>query len=810
MILPGRRAGHAARCVALPVCSPWPCWDCLLSLRPVFFRSNPLCASPVALACVLACASVQAQDDPLTLRLSNGLQDRLTPAAQDRVPSFVQGERIEGEVDGVTWVKGDAEWRRHDITIKADELRVDDRTQEAQARGQVRVNRMGNRFEGPELRLNLDSQVGEFSAPTFTLLKNGGQGEASRAEFKGPELTVAHDVRYSSCPRPLSGDWRPGWMVRAKRIDLDEAQDTGVATLGVLEFQGVPVLAAPIMSFPLSDARKTGWLSPAIDLDNTSGLGLTVPFYWNIAPNRDATFSPTLMSKRGIDIGAEFRYLERDFSGQLKAHVMPSDRLRGRERWTYALTHQQSLSLPLDSLSWRLKLNRASDDSYWKDFPRVLSSVTPRLLPQELEASWAQAGWSGALGAYRWQTLQDPVALITPPYNRLPSLNARRDWALGPWQFKFSSELTRFERAYFDNERSDPLKTNGERAWVAADLSRRWQAPGWFVQPRARWHATTYRFDTPVDQRSSASRSVPTVSLDTGLFFERDSRLFGRAAVQTLEPRAFFTWTPYRDQSRLPNYDSGALEFGQGTLFNENSFVGNDRISDTRAVSLGIESRWLYPDSGAEFLRLGVAQRYLLQDQKVTLPGGVPLTQNASDVLLSLRSQWTPTWYGYAQAQFSPDRREFVRTVLGGRYSPGPLRTLTAAYRQQRDATSRLSEQLDLGWQWPLRWGAAPVNPSDGGQWYAVGRLNYSLTDGKPVDVVAGFEYDAGCWIGRVVLERLQTGRTEANQRILLQLEFNGLTRLGPNALQSLRENVPRYQYLREQIQPPSRFQNHD
>ena len=764
----------------------------------------------MAFACLLACASAQAQEAPLTLRLSPGLLNQLPTNTEERPPSFVRGERIEGEVDGVTWVKGDAEWRRHDITIKADEMRVDDRTQDALARGQVRVNRMGNRFEGPELQLNLDSQVGEFQTPTFTLLKNGGQGDAVRAEFKGPDLTVAHDVRYSSCPRPPSGDWRPGWMVKAKRIDIDEAQDTGFATLGVLEFQGVPVLAAPVMSFPLSDARKTGWLSPAIDLDTTSGLGLTVPFYWNIAPNRDATFSPTLMSKRGLDVGAEFRYLERDFRGQLRANVMPGDKLRDRHRWNYALTHQQTLSSPLDSLSWRLNVNRASDDNYWKDFPRVLTSVTPRLLPQEVEASWAQSGWSGTVGAYRWQTLQDPAALITPPYNRMPSMSARRGWALGDWQLNVSSELTRFERVYFDSERSDPLKTDGERAWVSADLSRRWQAPGWFVQPRARWHATSYRFDTPIDQRNSASRAVPTLSLDSGLFFERDTSLFGRAAVQTLEPRAFFTWTPYRDQSRLPNYDSGALEFGQGTLFTENNFVGNDRISDTRALTLGAESRWLYPDTGAEFLRLGVAQRYLMEDQQVTLPGGAPLTQRASDVLLSLRSQWTPSWYGYAQAQFSPDRREFVRTVVGGRYTPGPLRTLTAAYRQQRDATSRLSEQLDLGWQWPLSWGTAPADGLPAGQWYAVGRLNYSLTESKPVDVVAGFEYDAGCWIGRVVLERLQTGRTEANQRVLFQLEFNGLTRLGPNALQSLRENVPRYQYLREQINPPSRFQNHD
>lgn len=812
-ILPGHRPGQAARCAGFAGVGFGFCWDCLLLFRPLF--CSRVCTAPlfgpVALACLLVCGVAQAQGgDGIALRLSHSLLEQLPTVAQERAPSFVSGVRIEGEPGGVTWVQGDAELRRHDLSVRADELMVDDRTQDALARGQVRVNRLGNRFEGPEVRLNLDTQIGEFREPTFALHKNGGLGDASRAEFLGPDRLVAHDVRYSSCPRPPSGDWRPGWMLRAQRIDLDGETDTGVATLGVLEFQGLPVLAAPVITFPLSDARKSGWLSPSVDIDTTSGLGVTVPYYWNIAPQRDATFYPTYLSKRGVDMGMEFRYLERDFEGQLRGNFLARDRLRERDRWTYALTHQQTLSSPLDAMSWRLNLNRASDDNYWKDFPRVLGSSTPRLLPQEVEARWAQSGWSGTVGAYRWQTLQDPSALITPPYDRMPSLSAGRGWAWGDWRLQLNSEFTRFERSYLPSEVGDALKTNGERAWLAVDLSRRWQAPGWYVQPRARWHASAYRFDAPIAQARSANRALPTFSVDSGLVFERESALFGRAAVQTLEPRAFFTWTPYRDQSQLPIYDSGALDFGLATLFTENGFAGNDRISDTRGVTLGVNSRWLHPESGAEFLRVGVAQRYLLEDQRVTLPGGLPLTQRASDVLLSLRSQWSPVWYGYGQAQYSPDRREFVRTVVGARYEPGPLRMVGAAYRQQRDVNARLSEQLDLSWQWPLRSRAPAVDEPLAGQWYAVGRLNYSLTDRKPVDVVAGFEYDAGCWIGRIVVERLQTGRTEANQRILLQLEFNGLTRLGPNALRALRENVPRYQYLREQINPPSRFQNHD
>ena len=759
----------------------------------------------------------------LGLKPSAELQENLPRELRSQLPTFVSGDRISGQTDGVVSVEGSAELRRHDTVIRADRLEFDQRSSDARAQGEVLVNRNGNRFQGPELQLNVDTNQGSFQQPRFSLLQGEGQGDASRVDFLDADRLSAHDARYSTCPRTPGAKWMPDWLIRASRVDLDNATQEGTAVGGVLEFKGVPILGAPYLSFPLSDARKSGFLPPTINLDNVSGLELTLPYYLNLAPNFDATLFPTVMSKRGIDLAGELRYLQPRWSGQVRAAYMPSDPLRDANRWAYSVQHNQALTggpglraLGLDgAFGARLNLNRVSDDNYWRDFPRSSTSLTTRLLASEGVLSWGRGPWSFSAGAYRWQTLQDVEAPITPPYDRLPSLAARyvqNDFTLAGlrgWDTTFLADHTRF--------RSDRLLTgqaNGARTLAVAEISRRWQTPGWYVKPRFQLHATQYRFDTPVNGSLSATRAVPTFSVDSGMVFERSASYFGRAFTQTLEPRAFFTHTPFRDQSGLPNYDSGANDFNFASIYSENVFVGNDRLSDTRALTLGASSRLLDPDTGAEVVRLGVAQRYLLADQAVTLPGGTPQRERLSDVLLGARVQWDPRWQTDATVQFNPKTRESTRTTLGARYTPSNFRVLNAAYRLQRG----VSEQVDVGWQWPLADFTGTPAPALGtpgrglgaGRWYSVGRVNYSVPERKIVDLLAGFEYDAGCWIGRLVLERLQIGTSSANQRILFQLEFSGFSRLGSNPLQTLKSNIPRYQYLREEINPPSRFQQHD
>lgn len=758
------------------------------------------------------------------LKPSAALQENLPPEVRRQLPTFVSGDKLSGQTDGVVTVEGAAELRRHDTVIRADQLSFDQSSNTARAQGNVLVNRNGNRFEGPELELNVDTSEGSFEQPTFSLLQSEGQGDASRVDFLDADRLSAHDARYSTCPRTPGAPWMPDWLIRASRVDLDSAKQEGTAVGGVLEFKGVPLLGAPYLSFPLSDARKSGFLPPSINLDNVSGLEISLPYYLNLAPNIDATLYPTAMSKRGLDLAGELRYLQPSWNGQVRAAYMPTDPLRDASRWAYSVQHNQALTggpglrvLGLDgAFGARLNLNRVSDDNYWRDFPRSSTSLTTRLLASEGVLSWGRGPWSFSAGAYRWQTLQDAEAPIIPPYDRLPSLAARyvqNGFTLGGlrgWDAALLTEYTRF--------RSDRLLTgqaNGARTLAVAEISRRWQTPGWYVRPRLQLHTTHYRFDTPLSNGAlSASRAVPTVSLDSGVVFERSASYFGRDFTQTLEPRAFFTYTPFRDQSRLPNYDSGANDFNFASIYSENVFVGNDRIADTRAITLGASSRLLDPDTGAEVVRLGVAQRYLLTDQEVTLPGFAPQRERLSDVLLGARVQWDPRWRTDATVQFNPETGESTRTTLGARFMPGSFRVLNAAYRLQRG----VSEQVDVGWQWPLADFTSNPAPAQGvpgrglgaGRWYSVGRINYSMPDRKIVDLVAGFEYDAGCWIGRLVLERLQVGTSSANQRILFQLEFSGFSRLGSNPLQSLRANIPRYQYLREEINPPSRFQQYD
>ena len=288
-----------------------------------------------------------------------------------------------------------------------------------------------------------------------------------------------------------------------------------------------------------------------------------------------------------------------------------------------------------------------------------------------------------------------------------------------------------------------------------------------------------------------------------------------RPGRKTLEPRAFFVSTPYRDQNSLPIYDTGRNDFNFATVFTENPFSGQDRIADNQLLTLGVTSRLIHPDTGIEGARFGIAQRLRMKDQRTILPTEVgPVSERVSDVLMGGTVNLNPAWMLDSTVQYNPKTERSERSIAGVRYNPSHYRLLSTAYRFQRDVNS---EVLDTAWQWPLNdlWGdkGKDLGPGRGlgeDRWYTVGRLNYNLQERKMVDAIVGLEYDAGCWLSRVVFERLQVASNQANQRIMFQLEFVGFARVGSNPLRHLKENIPRYQYLRDQIAPPSRFGVYD
>ena len=790
--------------------------------------SSPFILSPVcrAVACLVSIAvlglgvgaSARAQE-VVGLKLSPMLAEKPPEGAANQPPTFVFGDSVSGRPDLETVIDGNAELRRGPSAIRADRIEFYQPDDTVKATGNVRINSSGNQFRGPELQIKLDTFEGYFKEPSYRFLSNAGNGQATRIDFIDDKRLIARNATFTTCERGDEATWAPAWVLTGTSFKFDQEAETGEATGAVLRFKDVPILAFPSLSFPLSDKRKSGFLPPTFSLDSTSGLTLGQPYYYNIAPNRDVTFTPTVYSKRGIDLGGEYRYLEREYTGKLRANFMPSDKLKGNDnRWSYSLQHVGTLNTglsPIGNVGLNVNLNRVSDNNYSADFPRSSTSLTQRLLANDVNVSWGQGYFSATARALKWQTLQDPLAPIVPPYDRLPQLTARyarvnSDVAgLRGFDWSVSGDFSRFSA-----DRILTGQPNGDRGVMLAQISRPWIAPGWYITPKLQLHATSYRFDTPLtDGRLAATRVVPTFSLDSGLQYEREANYFGRAFTQTLEPRAFYVRTPYRNQTLLPNYDSGANDFNFATVFTENAFVGNDRISDASVLTLGVTSRLLDPATGAEAARFGVAQRLRFADQSVTLPGGLPVTDRISDLLFGTSINWNPQVSFDGTVQYNSKIGASERSTFGMRYSPGPYRVISAALRRQRD----VSNSVDVGWQWPINdvWGdkgqdLGAGRGQGGGRYYTVGRLNYSVPDKKLVDAVIGLEYDGCCWIGRIVLQRSQNTLAASNTRILFQLELVGFSRIGENPLAVLKTNIPRYQYLRDQVTPPSRFTNYD
>ena len=463
-----------------------------------------------------------------------------------------------------------------------------------------------------------------------------------------------------------------------------------------------------------------------------------------------------------------------------------------------------------DDVRLQMKLLRVSDDDYWKDFPGDVKSLTPRLLASDFQISRPFGDWTGYARLQSWQVLQtiDPTTRIEAPYERTPQIGARYLGRMGPGlEVGFETEFNRFTNP---TDASLAARPEGVRLHALGSVAWPYTSPGWTLTPKVAFNAASYSLDNNAGLGSAnvreKSRIIPTLSLDSAWVFERDTSFFGRAVRQTLEPRLLYVNTPYRDQTGLPNFDSFAKDFNFDSIFTENAFSGVDRVSDAHQVTAGVTTRVLDPETGAEQFRLGIAQRYLLRDQLIT-PDAQPLTQRLSDLLLVGSTTVIPAWALEASVQYSPDTNRVNRSVLSARYSPGPFRTLSATYRLTRG----LSEQVELGWQWPL-YGSTPDEsrstrrPSENGEggnsckgsWYGVGRINYSTVDKRLTDAIVGFEYDAGCWIGRLVAKRQSTGLSEATTGLLFQLELVGLSRLGSNPLQVLKDNIPGYRLLRD------------
>lgn len=699
---------------------------------------------------------------------------QLTPLEPGGGAVFVRADRIDGVTEKYVEAQGKVELRARRETVLADWLHYDFAAQEIWGKGDVLLRRGIDFITGPEVRFKRDTETGFFTGPRFYLGENGARGSAQELRFAGPERYEATDARYTTCVAS-----RDDWYVRMEELEVDKSRMVGTGRDATLYFLGAPVGYTPWFEFPLSNERKSGFLTPTLGSTGIRGLEIAVPYYFNLAPNYDATLTPRLMSKRGLQIDAQGRYLFESARGEANVEYLPNDRVANTDRYLLSWKHGQTIGA-VPGLTGYWNLNKVSDDTYFADLSDRVAVTSQSTLPREGGFAYVRGPLTMLARAQSFQTLQDPNAPpVAPPYNRLPQLLASvqdTDWKGIAWGA--TGEYARFRQAALPE---------GDRiyAYPTATWSR--QGAAWFVTAQGGVHLRRYALQDAGRDSDNFGYAIPTASVDAGVVFERDWDVRGEKVIQTLEPRAYYVYIPYRDQSEAPAFDTALDDFNFGELFVANRYLGNDRIGDANQLTLALTSRFLDPGTGAERLRLAIGDRFYFNDQRVTLPGETPRSGSSSDVLLLAEGRLTDAWYLGAGTQYNFDSGRLERFNAGMRYTPAPGRVVNASYRYTRDlidqggTTSEL-RQIDISAQWPLS-----------AAWSLMGRWNYSLVDRKTLEGVAGVEYNAGCWALRLVGQRLTTTTQTTTTSVYLQIELNGLARFGTSPLDLLRRSVPGY-----------------
>ncbi|HEX6828497.1 MAG TPA: LPS assembly protein LptD, partial [Burkholderiales bacterium] len=611
-------------------------------------------------------------------------------------------------------------------------------------------------------KINLETQQGSIEAPRYTLGEPAGRGVAAEVTLEGNQQYRAREASFTMCP---AGD--DDWFLRSEDLRIDQVRQVGVARHARLDFLGVPILYSPYIDFPLNEQRKSGLLTPVVGTTQTTGTDIVVPYYWNIAPNMDATIAPRFMSKRGIMLDAEYRYLYRDFNGVARGDWLGHDEVAETDRWALSLQHNQNFGY---GFFGAVNYQKVSDNNFLRDFGNRIAVTSTVTLPQDAYLSYS-GGWWSALARYEtFQTLQDPVALIAPPYNREPQfvVSANREGALG-FDLGFSGEYVDFR---------NPLTTqvSGDRLLLYPTLSYPLVTPGTFLIPRASLHYTHYTFSNPAS-RPDQDLTVPIYSLDGGLRYERPLTLAGENYTQTLEPRAYYVYAPFKDQSTLPVYDTAEADFNFAQLFLENRFLGGDRVNDANQLTVAVTSRLLHPD-GRERARLALGQRFYFDSPKVTLDPLDPQNQTKSDFLAAFSGRVAESWLTEAAWQYDPADARTRKLSFLARSQPGPARVVNFGYRYTFDEL----EQVGGSFQWPL-----------GRGWWGMGVLDYSLQDNRALNAVVGVEYNSACWALRFVAQRFATAVADTTNQFFIQLELRGLAKLGVDPLDVLRQTIPGY-----------------
>lgn len=682
--------------------------------------------------------------------------------------SDVQADRLESPDSNVFHLYGDVRLQRLDELLRADRIDYNRDTTAYLATGDVRYQDRSQLFSAARMQGTTNPEHGVADDVRFQMLSSRGNGDAKQVTVLDEDHAMYTQGSFSTCD-PSDRVWE----IRSSQMTADQTTGVGRAHDVTLRLKGVPILWLPYMRFPINNERQSGFLYPQFGNNSHSGFYFALPYYFNLAPNYDATVTPRIYSERGLMMGGEFRYLIGGSSGILQLDYMPHDRVADTDR---GILHFADSTYLAPGWAFSASVNRVTDKSYFQDFGNNLIIAATSLLGSSAYINGSGSWWDAGLGVDTWQVTNPDIPDSAEPYKRLPRLyfNANKPFGpLGGPEWGINAEAVRFY---------SPFRLNGERFDAYPYLAWPMQGAAWFVRPEIGYRYTTYNLERPVfaGGPTTPSRSVPIFDLDAGLIFERDTNLFGNSYTQTLEPRLYYLRVPYRNQSDLPLFDTAPLTFDFWQLFTTNRFSGADRQEDANNLSLALTTRFL-DDNGVEKISASLGEIHYFDPQRVQYsPYAKPTDFTGSDYVANLQVSLSDNWRLTASHLWNVQTGATDVSTVGVQRRVGEDGVLNFSYRYR----TNLLEQADVS-------GEIPVSAN----WKLVGRYDYSLRDQKVVDAFAGLEWDGCCTAARVLVRRyVRDYKGDVSNAIFFEVEFKGLGEYGQKTESFLHHSIMGYQ----------------
>ena len=658
-------------------------------------------------------------------------------------------------------------------SLRADEVQYDVKSRNATATGNVVMLQPGFEVRSRQAAYDLTGQTAELDEVSYRIIEHGGQGKADSATLRRSGVSTFQDISYSTCP-PEKEDWR----ITASRIELDREKGTGTAEDARMKVRGVTLFKVPRFMFPIDDRRMSGLLVPRLGYSTSRGLDLMVPYYFNLAPNYDATLYPRITARRGIGLGAEFRYLTEMHEGEIFGEIFPDDPEQPEGENTRYVFGYDHFSRFNSNFTGVINYAYVSDNTYLEDFGSPLAISSSRYAVQSAKLAYDEEYWTSYLRVQRLQVIDEETE---PAYELMPQLGAQ-------WYRQYENGLiTRLDAELSNFEKDDAV--TGARFDVRPAIGAGYEDSRGYARAMLSGRYTSYdlRDVTPGDP-TSISRSLYTFSFDSGLFFERRIDWSGNSGYQTLEPRLFYLYTPYRDQSDIPEFDTKLADFTFANFFRENRFTGADRVGDANQLALAVTSRFMQDGSQKEWFRTSIGQIFYFEDRLVQpndpdtnlpLP---PETGEYGAFVAEVYAQLNEIWSTESVVEWDFEQDKLYKGAIRVSYHDAKAdRFLSLGYKKD---ISQLAEYTDLSFRFPLN-----------EHLKAIGRWQYSLEDNLTLDFLGGLEYDTCCWSLRGIAQRNRNSSGNGyDTDFYVQLVLKGLGSVGKSDMNSyLSRNVYGY-----------------